>query len=334
MLAFKLLIRSTQPFFGLGEPLKLEVACVSVPEIASSDWQERWNNACSEVKLKIEEARLGGYWGGVGLIAWLQNKLHLCLLPAGDFYEDKNHLAYTEPNWRSITVPTKRLSGLRGMIAINAQAALMDGGKEVDQEFAQVVTAIVLGADDDSEAELSSDILRDAASVQSGDMERSKQLANELLESPTKGALGIAVLLFDNAERTGPLWPVIENSPHQQNALDLMQARLKDRDVVPDYNLLVKLTGMKARLDKPLEFDASDRQPYTEYHADLEDAAVAYFRSLLNSLVDSSDDPRSARANAIAEIADSLTESDRCPLGTYGLSATEAVAIKSKLSGK
>ena len=97
MLAFKLLIRSTQPFFGLGEPLKLEVACVSVPEIASSDWQERWNNACSEVKLKIEEARLGGYWGGVGLIAWLQNKLHLCLLPAGDFYEDKNHLAYSLP---------------------------------------------------------------------------------------------------------------------------------------------------------------------------------------------------------------------------------------------
>jgi hypothetical protein len=332
ILAFKLLIRSTQPFFAPGEPLKLEVACVSVPDIASVDWQERWDNACSNVKLEIEEARLGGYWGGVGLIAWLQNKLHLCLLPAGDFYEEKNHFAYTKPNWQSITVPTKRFSGLRGMIAINAQAVLKDGENQLDQEFAQVVTAVVSGADDDSEAGLSMDIQRDAASVQSGDMEKTKQLANALLGSPTKGALGIAVRLFDNSERTGPLWTVIENSPHQQTALDLMLVRLKDHDVVPDYNLLVKLTGMKARLDKPLEFDASDRQPYTEYHADLEDASVAYFRSLVNFLVDSSDDPRSARAIAIAEIADSLAESDRCPLGTYGLSATEAEAIKSKLS--
>lgn len=334
MLAFKLLIRSTQPFFAHGEPLKLEVACVSVPEIASADWQERWNNACSNVKLEIQEARLGGYWGGVGLIAWLQNKLHLCLLPAGDSYEEESHLAYTRPKWQSITVPTKRLSRLRGMIAINAQAVLKDGEKQVDQEFAEVVTAIVSGQDEDFEAGVSLDIQRDAAAVQSGDLEKSKQLANELLESPTKGALGIAVRLFDNSERTAPLWTVIENSPHQQTALDLMLERLKNPDLVPNYNLLVKLTGMKARLDKPLEFDASDRQPYTEYHADLEDASVAYFRSLVNSLVDSSDDPRSARASAIAEIAASLTESGRCPLGTYGLSATEAAAIKSKLSGK
>jgi hypothetical protein len=91
---------------------------------------------------------------------------------------------------------------------------------------------------------------------------------------------------------------------------------------------------MKARLDRPLEFDAEDRQPYTEYHPDLEDASVAYFRSLFKSLVDSSDDPQSARAIAIREIAASLAEGDRCPLGTYGLSANETAGIESKLSGK
>jgi hypothetical protein len=329
MLAFKLLIRSTQPYFAPGEPLKLEVACVSVPEIASAEWQERWNNACSNAKLEVEEARLGGYWGGVGLIAWLQNRLHLCLLPAGESYDEESHLRYTRPRWRSITVPAKSLSGLAGMVQINARAVLRE-----DQEFAQVVTAIVAGADEDDDAELSSDVQRDAAAVQSGDSGKSKQLANELLGSPTKGALEMAVRLFDNTERRGPLWTVIENSPHQQAALDLMVARLKDQDLVPDYNLLVNLTGMKARLDRPLEFDAEDRQPYTEYHPDLEDASVAYFRSLFKSLVDSSDDPQSARAIALAEIAVSLAESDRCPLGAYGLSSNEAAGIESKLSGK
>jgi hypothetical protein len=334
MLAFKVLIRSTQPFFAPGEPLKLEVACVSVPEIASPEWQERWKNACTNAKLEIEEARLGGYWGGVGLIAWLQNKLHLCLLPAGESYEEESHFRYTRPRWQPITVPTKRLSDLQGMVQINAQVALKEGEQQLDQEFAQVVTAIVSDADDEAEARLSSDVQRDAAAVRSGDSEKSKQLANELLGSPTKGALEMAVRLFDNTERTEPLWTVIENSPDQQTALDLMLARLKDPDFVPDYNLLVNLTGMKARLDKPLEFDAEDRQPYTEYHPDMEDASVAYFRSLLNSLVDSSDDPRSTRAIAIADIAASLVESHRCPLGTYGLSSTEAAAINSKLSGK
>jgi putative transposase len=40
------------------------------------------------------------------------------------------------------------------------------------------------------------------------------------------------------------------------------------------------------------------------------------------------------RVRAITEIAASLAESDRCPLGTYGLSSTEAAAIISKLSGE
>jgi hypothetical protein len=333
LLAFKLLIRSAQPFFSPGEPLKLEVACVSIPERASAEWQERWNNACSNVKLEIEEARFGGYWGGMGPIAWLENKLHLCLLPAGESYEEESYFVYTKPSWHSIAVPTERLSGTRGIVQINAQAVLTDGEKQIDLEFAQVVTAIISDADHDAEAELSLDVQRDAAAVQSGDLEKSKQLANELLESPTKGALKMAVRLFDNTKRTGPLWTVIEDSPHQQMALDLMLARLRDPDLVPDYNLLVNLTGMKARFDKPLEFDASDR-PYPEYHPDLEDASVAYFRSLLNSLVSSIDDPRSARAIATAEISASVAECDRCPLGTYGLSSIEAAAIKSKLSGK
>ena len=333
MLAFKLLVRSSQPFFAPGEPLKLEVACVTIPERASAEWQERWNNACSNIKLEIEEARLGGYWGGVGLMAWLQNKLHLCLLPAGESYEEESYFVYTKPSWHSITVPTERLSGMRGMVQINAQAVLKDGEKQIDLEFAQAVTAIIAVADDDTEAELSSDVQRDAAALQSGDSEKSKQLANELLESPTKGALKMAVRLFDNTKRTGPLWTFIEDSPHQQMALDLMLVRLRDPDLIPDYNLLLNLTGMKARLDKPLEFDASDR-PYPEYHPDLEDASVAYFRSLLNSLVSSSGDPRSARPSAIAEIAASVAETYRCSLGTYGLSSTEAAAINSKFSGQ
>jgi hypothetical protein len=335
MLAFKLLVRPAQPFFTHGEPLELQVACVSVPRIASEEWQERWNEACSDVKVEIEEARLGEYWGGVGLIAWLQNKLHLCLLSPGQSYQEESHLSYTKPQWKSITVTTKKLFGLRGMVQINAQAVLKDGEKQLAQEFAQAVTAIVADTDNAAEADLNSDILLDAAAVQSGDVEKSKRLANELLEFPTKGALKIAVRLFDNTTRTGPLWTVIENSPHQQMAIDLLVVRLRDSDLVPDYNLLVSLTGMKARLDKPLEFDASDRQPYTEYHPDLEDTSVAYFRSLLDSLVNSSSGvSRSARANAIAEIAASLAESDRCPLGTYGLGSAEAEAIVSKLSGK
>ena len=77
--------------------------------------------------------------------------------------------------------------------------------------------------------------------------------ANELLESPTNRALRIAVRLFHNTEHTDALWTVIENSPHQQLALDLVIARFKDAGLVPDYNLPVSLTGMKARLDKPME---------------------------------------------------------------------------------
>jgi hypothetical protein len=334
MLAFKLLIRPAQTSFAPGQPLELQVACVSVPKIASEEWQERWNNACSDVKVEIEEARLGGYWGGVGLIAWLQNRLHLCLLPPGQSYQEESYLSYTKPQWQSVTVPTKKLSGLRGMVQINAQVILKDGEKQLDQEFAQAVTAIVADANSDAEADLNSDIQLDAAAVQSGDLEKSKQLADKLLEFPTNGALTMAVRLFDNTRRTGPLWTVIENSPHQQKAIDLMLVRLKDPDLLPDYNLLVNLTGMKARLDEPLEFDSSDRQPYPEYHPNLEDTSVAYFRFLLNSLVNSSGDLQSARANAIAEISASLAESDRCPLGTYGLSSTEASAIFSKLSGK
>src|SRR5262245_62125618 len=112
MLAFKLLMRSTRPFVAPGEPLKLEVACVSLPG-TEKDWQERWNNACLNARLKIEEARLGGYWGGVDTMAWLQNRLHLCLLPAGESYEEESsQFRYTTPRWHSITVPVKKLSGL------------------------------------------------------------------------------------------------------------------------------------------------------------------------------------------------------------------------------
>jgi hypothetical protein len=332
-LTFKLLIRPTQAVFSPGEPLKLEAACVSVPAITSVEWQERWNKACSNISVEIEQARWGGDWGSLGLMAWLQNRLHICLLPPGESYEEESHVTYAKPEWQSITVPAEKLSGLRGMIQINAQVTLKDGEKLLHQEFAYAVTAVVSGADDDSEASLSPDVLIDAAAVQAGDSEKSKQLANELLESPTKGALRIAVRLFDNAQRTAVLWSVIENSPHQQMALDLMLARLRDPDIVPDYDLLLNLTGMKVRLDKPLEFDASDR-PYAEYYPDLEDASVMYFRFLLNSLVNSSGGPRSTRAIAIADIAASVAELGRCPLGTYGLRSTEAAAIYSKLSGR
>ena len=330
ILAFKLLIRSTQSTFSPGEPLKLEVACVSVPTIAPPKWQQLWNEACSNVKLKTEEARVGGYWGGVGLIAWLQNRLHLCLLPPGESYRQEFHVEYTKPQWRATTIPAEKLAGLRGMVQINAQVALGS-----DLEFAQAVTAIISSAkDDDSEAALEGNIQIDAAAVQSGDKDRSHKLANELLETSNGGALRMAVRLFDNTSRTADLWTFIENSPRQQEAVDLMEARLKDADLVPDYDLLVKLTGMKARLNEPLEFDAEDRQPYTEYHPDLEQAALAYFQSLLHALVASSGDPRSARAMAIREIVESLAESEMCPLGTYGLTSTEAAVMENKLSEK
>lgn len=334
ILAFKLLVRSTQPVFAPGEPLKLEVACASLPEIASAEWQQRWNGACANVKVEIEEARLGGYMHGVGTMAWLQNKLHLCLLPPGESYEERNRLLYTKSEWQSITVPVERLSGLRGMLLVSATAVLRDEERQLTEESDLTVTAIASGANDDAEVDLGSDVLLDAAAVQSGDLDRSKQLADRLLGSPTKGALKMAVRLFDNTERTSPLWAVIESSPHQQAVLDLMRARLKDADLVPDYTLLLNLTGIKSRLDTPLEFYASERQPYTEYHADLEDASVAYFRSLLDLLVNSGTDPRSTRASAIRMIAASVAETDRCPLGTYGLSSTEAAAIQSRLSGR
>jgi hypothetical protein len=271
VLAFKLLIRSTQPTFAPGEPLKLEVACVSVPTIASPVWQERWNQACVNVKLKVEEARVGGYWGGVGLIAWLQNRLHLCLPAPGLSYKEDFHVDYTKPQWRPITVPMEVLIGLRGMVQINAEIDFeVDGKKD--------------------------------------------------LEVATR--------------RTSDLWTVVENSPFQKEAIEIMQARLKSEDFVPDYDLLVALTGMKARLDQPLEFEAEDRQPYTEYHPDLERASIAYYRSLLNSLVASSGNPRSARALAIREIVDSIAENDMCTLGTYGLSSREATELRSELIGR
>lgn len=140
--------------------------------------------------------------------------------------------------------------------------------------------------------------------------------------------------LFDNSERRAPLWTIIESSPHQKRALDLMGRRLKDPDLIPSYQLLLNLTGMKARLDKPLEFAASDRQPYPEYHLDLEETSVATFRSLFSSLVDSTENTQSTRAIAVANIAAKLAQGNTCPFGTYGLSASEAAVVKSKLSGK
>lgn len=216
---------------------------------------------------------------------------------------------------------------------INAEVAFAHGQNRSDLEFAQALTAIVSSGDgDDSEAELSGNIQVDAAAVQSGDQSRSHKLADELLQTPNGGALRMAVRLFDNTPRTADLWTVIENSPQQREAIDLMEILIRDPNFVPDYALLVKLTGMKARLDKPLEFEAEDGQPYSEYHSDLEEAALAYFRSLLHALVTSSGEPRSARAIAIREIVESLEESDMCPRGTYGLSSSEAATIKTKLS--
>jgi hypothetical protein len=335
MLAFKLLIRSSQPTFAPGESLKLEVACVSVTTMASPERQQRWNQACSNIKLEAEEARVGSSWGGgVGPIAWLQNNLHFCLLPPGEIDEVPFHVEYTNPpEWRPVTIVAEKLSGLHGMVRIDGDVSVQFDQNHGDREFAQVVTAIVSSVEgDDSEAELRGDIQIDAAAVQSGDTGRSQKLANELLEVANGGALRMAVRLFDNTPRTADLWTVIENSPQQRSAIDLMEARLKDADFVPSYDLLVNLTGMKARLDQPLEFAAEDGQPYREYHSDLEKAALAYFRELLQALVASSGDPRSARATAIREIAESLTESDTCPLGTYGLSSSEAAAIQTKLS--
>lgn len=217
------------------------------------------------------------------------------------------------------------------MVQINAEVAFAYRRNRSDLEFAQAVTAIVSNGDD-SEAELGGNIQIEAAAVQSGDQSRSHKLADELLQTPNGGALRMAVRLFDNTPLTADLWTVIENSPQQRKAIELMEIRLKDADLVPNYDLLVKLTGMTARLDEPLEFEAEDGQPYSEYHSDLEEAALAYFRSLLHVLVTSSGEPRSARAIAIREIVESLEESDMCPLGTYGLSSSEAAAIKAKLS--
>lgn len=331
ILGFKLLMRSTQPSFSPGEALKLEVACVSIPEIASTEWQERWSNACLKVELGIEEARIGSHLGGVGTMAWLWNKLYQCLPPPGESYEQENQLAYTQPKWHPIILPTKTLSGLRGMVRIDAHATLKDGQRMLYDEHAQVVTAIVSAIGDGTEAERSSEI-QDASTGQLGDSGKIDKLANELLDSPTKSALELAVRLFDNTEQTGSLWTVIESSPYQESAIDLMLMRLKNPDLIPSYQLLLNLTGMKARLDKPLEFAASDRQPYPEYHPDLEDMSVASFRSLLTSLVDSTDAGQSARAKAITNIATSLAQGDRCPSGTYGVSSIEAAAIRSKLS--
>lgn len=163
ILAFKLLMRSTQPFFAPDEPLNLEVACVSIPEIASAEWQERWSNACANAKLEIEEARIGSYLGGVGTMAWLWNRLFLCL---GESYAPESHLAYTQPKWRLITLPKKRRSGLRGMVRIDAHAVVNDGQRVLYDEHAQVITAIVSGVGDDTEAGLSSEIQEKSSSWQ------------------------------------------------------------------------------------------------------------------------------------------------------------------------
>lgn len=331
LLAFKLLLRSTKPTFSPGEPLKLEVACVSVPTIAPPELQQKWDEACSTVTLEIEEARGGGYWGGVGVIAWLQNELNLCVLPPGQSYGEDSHFEYTKPHWQLITIPAEEISALQGMVQINVHVSFPYGQNQSDLESAQVVTAIVSN-DDDSEAALDGDIQIDAAAVQSGDPNRSLKLANELLQTPNGGALRMAIRLFDNTARTANLWTVIENAPQQQEAIDLMESRIKDADFIPDYQLLVNLTGMKLRLDQPLEFEAEDAPPYTEYHPDLEKKGLDYFRSLVHTLVDSSSEPQSARAIAIGQILESLEESTRCPLGTYGLTSDEAAAIKAKLS--
>ena len=330
-LAFKLLVRSTQPTFAPGSPLKLEVACVGIPKLASPEWQNRWDEACSNVKLEVEDARIGGYWGGVGLIAWLQNQLHICLPAPGESDREPFHLDYTEPHWRPVTVGTEKLLKLRGMVQINAQVDLMVGQTSLATERAQAVTAIVPHGGDAAEADLDGNIQIDAAAVQSGDLTRVRQLSDELLENPTLGALKTAVKLFDNTHATDDLWTVIENAPNQSQAIELMESRLKETNFIPDYDLLAKLTGMKSRLGNPLEFEAEDGQPYREYHPDLEKAALDYFRSLLDQMAASSGDPRSARVTAIREIVDSLVESDQCDLGTYGLSTGEATALKAKL---
>lgn len=330
----KVIIRPTQPFFAPREPLNIEVACVIVAGVASEVWKERWSRACSTAEVKVEEARFGGYWGGVGRMAWLQNRLHLCLLPTGEAYEEEQQFRYTAPHWQLITIPPEKLSGLQGMIQVNAQVTLKHGGKDLDQEFSETVTAIVEAAENDSGALLSPEIQADVAAIQAGDGSKTSHLTDELLAHPNRGALELAARLFDHTERTEPLWTVIENSPFQQTAIDLALERLKDPEFVPDYDLLLKITGMKSRLDNPLEFEAEDRQPYTEYHPAIENASLAYFRSLLTSLIESTNDPKSARAAAIQEIASSLTETERCPLGTYGLSSNEATAINDKLSKK
>jgi len=334
LLAFKVVMRSTKSFFAPGEPVKLEIACVSIPQIASPEWQNRWSNACSTASLHVEEGRLGEYLGFVDEPTWIWNRLYRCLLPPGQSYREASHLRYTEPVWQKITVPAGALAEMRGTVLVDARVALSNGRKLLYDENAQVVTGIVSDTDNDAESGPSSEIQQGAALVQSGNLIKREQLANELLRSPTKGALRLAVRLFDNTERTAPFWSVIESSPHQQLALDLMATRLKDPNLVPDFKLLLNLAGMKARLDNPLEFVAAGGQPYPQYYPDLEDNSVAYFRSLLNSLVDSTDDPQSARAISIAGIAESVSNTGSCPLGTDGVSASEAGAIKAKFSGK
>jgi len=333
VLAFKLLLRARQPAYAPGNPITVEAACVSLPR-ASAQWQARWDDACAGLELEVSQARMGGYWGAMNT-DWIENRLHLCRLPEGKKYEDSSSTAiYGKPQWHPITIPAQKLAGLRGLVAISARAVLKRGGEQLDQEFAGLVTAITTSQDDGTESGLSPDLERDGGEVQSGDGTHTYRLADELLESSTPAALRMAVRLFDNGERTQALWTFIENSPHQQLALDLMQARLLDPHFVPDYRLLVNLTGMKLRLDSPLEFEAAGKPPYPEYQPRLEEAAVAYFVSLVDLLVNSRQDPGAARKAAIAEIIASVAELDRCPLGTYGLSAKRASELSAQLRSK
>lgn len=333
-LDFKILIRPSQPFLAVGEPARIEVACIGVPRISSQERLARWDDTCSKVTLDIQAARIAGIWGYPEPMPWLPNRLHRCLSPAGESHEKEAGWVYSKPKWHLITIPPEQISGMRGMVTLTIHSVLNENGEKTYEESAQLITGIMPREDYETKDGLGLDFRRDVGAVECVDAKTCDRLADEFLESPTLMALRRAVRVFDNTQRTASLWRVIESSPFQQRALDLMGARLKESDFVPSYELLQGLIGMKARLDQPLEFDASVRTPYEESHPDLERAAVKYFRYLLELAVNSTEDPRSARASSLAEMVASISKGSKCPLGTYGLSLGQAASLNAKLLAK
>lgn len=330
-LAFKLLIRSPKPFYAQGEDVKIDVACVSVVGMASPTWQARWDHACAGAKLEVDEARVGGYWGQVfNITPRLANRVMSCSSPDGSYEYPGGGTVYSSPVWHSIRVPVESFAGKAGLLEINATVELKHESHSIAQEHADLTVAVLPGGDERANIPSNSPILGDAAEVQAGNSDKVVQLADDALALSTETSLRIAARVFDNTPRTKPLLQVLLNSPYPKLAVEQLESRLVAEDVTPDLNLIMEITALKARLNHPLEFDSEDRQPYTEYHEDMEDAALVYFRSLIKSLVDSHKEG-SVRVGAVSDLVEEAARPDICPMGTYGVSFREAATFKAKL---